>query len=410
MSTRTLTLIIALPLLAACTDSEPVAPTADDAASILAAKGGTPGKPRGGGDEGPEVTTTDLGTIEGTTNSAAIAVSDNGTYVVGTSGNRAIIVTPGDQMIELPVIFDSDPDLRRISRANDVDNTGQAVGSRWVDRVDVPSGRIAVFWDAGGQTGIELGDVNDRYGEALGINNSGVIVGRIWASRELDEDGNPLPETNHAMRWTVDVLGNVTQLDLHSAWVGQERRDDSFALDINDRGQILMRDNDVVGEHFLMDCGMPFDLASCTSIAIEPARVEYSAFAINNANPVQVAGGDWSSGLGVPLLSTVGGGSIELPLPNGFDAGYAKSLNDEGLVVGLVSGSKSGEVTAVLWKIDVDGSATVFVLDNGVAEDLANSGMGIGELARVVGQGKGNKSRGKTPNVARMWELTVPQG
>jgi uncharacterized membrane protein len=318
-------------------------------------------------------------------------------------------------MTELPVIFDPDPDLRRISRANDVNNTGQAVGSRFVDRSPAPSGNVAVFWDAGGQTGIELGDINDRYGEAYGINNNGVIVGRIWASHEVDGEGNPLPETNHAMRWTVDALGNVTQLDLHSAWVGQERPDDSFALDINDRGQILMRDNDLIGEYFLMDCGMPFNIANCTSTAIEPGRADYSAFGINNADPVQVAGGDWSggpsgpgTGLGVPLLSTVGGGSIELPLPNGFDAGYAQGVNDEGLVAGLVSGSKSGGVTAVLWKIDVDGSATVFVLDNGVAEDLANSA--IGELARVVGQGKGNRSRGKTPNVARMWELIVPEG
>ncbi len=382
MKIRKLALIPGLLLIAACEDREPLAPNAQDAGLIQAAKGGRPGKPR---DDNPTVITTDLGLLPGAQDASVGTMSDNGLFVVGFSSGRAFIVTPGSDMIELSA-------SSQVDEVNDVNNVGQVVGSR---RVGV-FGSVPILWHAGSQSSIDLSDTTHYLSEAFGINNSGMIVGRVVDSLYF----------NRATLWTVDAQGTVTELDLHDAWGTVH----SVGLDINDRGQILGRTEDIVYEHFLIDCGLPVDPANCTrtliktgyplpldppcTMRLDPQEPCYDRLAINNADPVQVSGTIWAE-TSVPFLWTLGGSTILLPIPEGFDGAGAIGLNDQGFVVG----------SGVFWRVEADGSVqtTILAADGGPA-DIAN--WAAGEMARMVGSGQSPfKIRGQKHIRALMWEV-----
>ena len=137
MSTRTLTLIFALPLLAACTE-EPVAPNVEDAGLIQAAKGGKPGKPGGGGDPEVTITQTDLGTLEGSSSASANSVvSDpdgNSIRVVGASGGSPFFWTANGGMVKLTVPEDACPD--EVGSAQEEVAVSCGVGSEGGSRSD----------------------------------------------------------------------------------------------------------------------------------------------------------------------------------------------------------------------------------------------------------------------------------
>ncbi|HUQ29540.1 MAG TPA: hypothetical protein VM051_13160 [Usitatibacter sp.] len=143
---------------------------------------------------------TELGTAAGEPQ----AISDNGIIagcLVANGRNRAFTWSNGS-LRELP----SGPSVDSDSCAYAVNNAGMAAGS-----VDGQ----AVVWRNGAMLGLAV------RGVATGINESGVVVGRI----QLGE-GSSAP--THAFQWKDGVL-----TDLHPAGAGTSR-----AVAINESGQI----------------------------------------------------------------------------------------------------------------------------------------------------------------------------
>lgn len=166
---------------------------------------------------------TDLGTLRD--GSAAHGINDSG-QVVGisgaTTGSRAFLWNPGPDggMTDLGSLLPGTYSGFDYSRASDINNSGQVVGSS-VSTVGGRSER-AVLWQDGTIT--DLGALSDEYdrssSSASSINDSGQIVGASDVS----------PFNHHAVLWQN---GSIT--DLGSLTDGHY----SYAVDINNSGQVV---------------------------------------------------------------------------------------------------------------------------------------------------------------------------
>ena len=158
--------------------------------------------------------------------------------------------------------------------------------------------------------------------EAAAINNRGDVVGGV-----IDDSGL------HAMLWTNGVATRLPSLG-----------GDSFALDINDRGEIVGYATTLTGETHavLWRRNEIFDLGTL------PGGTSSSANGINNRGDVvgvsSTALADerhafvWQHGVMTDLGTLPGGGTYS----------EAFAINNQGQVVGQ-SATGSGEIHAVLW-------------------------------------------------------------
>jgi probable HAF family extracellular repeat protein len=366
------------------------------------------------GDTEPEfvVTATDLGMRAGSSSAFARSVvsSPDGTSVrvVGDSGDRPSYWAPGSGFVELVVAPPSDPDATVLDgQANDINDLGQVVGERYVQHSDPELSNLQpIFWSSSAEEGIVLPTQQARFVFVKGINNGGQVAG--WAS------GHPQhPDQSHAMLWTVDGVGGATVRDLYEdfAALGLSQ---SIAEGINERGQIVGWAHDDGGrEHaFLWDNGN----VTLLDGEVEPGFQSF-AYAVNNADPVQIVGGshDQSGGSRRVLLWTIlPGGTVateELPPPAGFEWSWPTDLNDNGEAVGSSRPQNGQDDHATLWTFAPNtGDRVGMDLGVGGAYGIDDSASLVG-LTRVVGattieEGKGRK---KTRNPhAILWEIEPP--
>jgi probable HAF family extracellular repeat protein len=367
------------------------------------------GKP---GDEEPQftITTTDLGTLEGSSSAIAnhVASGPDGlnVRVVGKSGNGAFYWTPGGPMVELAVLFGPNASLK-VAEAIEVNDAGQIAGQRWEDRGDIAlSGLQATFWNSSTAQNIDL-PAEARSNFATAINNNGQVqvVGQSY-----DHPDDPDAPHQHAMLWTVDAFGTVTTQDLLADFVQAGGFISSQAEGVNDRGQIVGWANNGSAERaFLWDNGAVTFLDG----EVDAGFLSF-AYAINNAVPVQIIGGahDPSGEVRRVLLWTVSNGTVsteELVPLAGFDWAWATDLNDAGEVTGQSAPASQGqEPHATLWTFDPNtGGRAIVDLGVGSATAIDNSASLVG-LTRVVGSatvevGKGRKKTRN--NHAVMWEV-----
>ena len=342
-----------------------------------------------GGDPDVTITQTDLGTLGGkTSSSVANGVVSNPVRVVGTSANRAFYWT-GNSMMELQV-----PSNTQSSEANDINVAGEIVGSRILDHQSESYWLRAIFWSTSPAQSIDLPTLTAaRVSEAYALNaqeNGQVqVVGRSFDHTDGHDDGFH----THAMLWTLDGAGNLMKTqDLQLETFSALAYSASKARDINDRGQ-------VVG--WVNGTGNPntgaFLLTGDTVTVLDEENESY-AFAVSDANPVQIAGlsRNASSGEFHAVLWTVGENGTVVPTDLGA-AGFFTGITDIGQVAGTVSG-KGGNDRATLWTVGTDGTVTTLDLGNGSARGIDKSS--TGSLTRIVGRAPRKKS-----TIAVLWTV-----
>jgi probable HAF family extracellular repeat protein len=269
-------------------------------------------------------TPTDLGASSGVTTTYALGINDKG-VVVGVSGG-AVEWAPG-ATATTPIT----PLGPLGSTARAINANGQVVGE--VETKDTSGNPVAhaVRWDSGTTTPTELSTSSSL---AFGINASGAVVGGAegsgaveWApgatattspttlgllqggtagiarainasgqvvglSNTKDANGNAVP---HAVRWdagttTPTDLGTLAGITGTLAGITS-----TVALGINASGQVVgaagtSPDGDIFGHAVLWNTGAttPTDLGSL--LPAGSGWVLESAYAINDAVPVQIAG------------------------------------------------------------------------------------------------------------------------
>ena len=353
------------------------------------------GKP---GDDGPQftITTTDLGTLEGSSSASASSVvsgpDGNSLRVVGESGG-AFYWTPGGGMVELR--FDPVASLK-FRAANDLNDAANIVGSmRFAEDLDR---KQALFWNSSTDLPIDLPAQGLR-SSATAVNNNGQVAG--WSFDHPDDLDAP---HQHAMLWTVDGFGTVTTQDLLEDFVAAGGFVNSLAEGINDHGQIVGRANNLLapGEQaFLWDDG---------DVTILGAGLHSWAMAINNIGQIVGGSRDQSGSQKALLWTVLADGTVlteELPVLAGFESSLLTDVSDAGEVVGSSSPSNNlQESHATLWTFDPTTGARIVVdLGIGYATGIDNSASG---LTRVVGVTKleVGKGRKKTRNNhAVLWEV-----
>lgn len=368
------------------------------------------GKP---GDDPPpfDIRTMDLGTLDGRSSAGASSVvsgpDGNSVRVVGGSsgGDGAFYWTPGGGMVELTGPAEPNASILG-TEAVEISDGGQIVGQRFVDRGDPDvNGLQPLFWSSSQAEAIVLPMGLARSSYATANNNNGQVVGQSF-----DHSDDPDAPHAHAMLWTVDGAGNTTTRDLHKETFGELEFLRSVAEGINDHGQVVGWAYDGSRERaFLWDDGV----VTLLDGAVEAGFLSF-AYAISNADPVQIVGGahDQSGGSRRALLWTVlSDGTVEteeLPPPAGFEGSWASDVNDAGEVVGSsrpTNNSQDGHAT--LWTFDPTGERIAVDLGQGWARAIDNSASLVG-LTRVVGstrvlEGKGRKKTSN--NHAILWEV-----
>ncbi len=361
------------------------------------------------------ITETDLGTLGGSYLHKAWSVvsgpDGNSVRVVGESGDRAFYWTDGT-MVELKVPAPTPPGYRSWNSARDINDAGQVVGHRFVDKDDPDlNGQEAVLWNTPGPDAesVDLWFTEPRpvVSEALAINNSGVVVGRSFRHPEHFD--------NHAMIWRLDKSGNVIEeQDIHGDFAGAITR--SVAEDINDHGQVVVRGWDGTQTQVFL-----WEENEDGEVTVTSLGGGYAS-AINDAYPVQIVG---HVTLNKPVVWTVSSGSIRIdvipPLP-GFDRAqvYEADITDDGKIAGfsVQDGPSRTTIHATLWTInysEVDG--TIDMIDpldltpdlssgeNSLAFGIDNSAPA--GVVRVVGYVSKVQGRRRTGS-PRLWTV-VPR-
>jgi len=192
--------------------------------------------PTGGGDN------IDLGTLDGYTDSTAMAINNLG-QIVGyayraESGERAVLFdgTGGGNNVDLGVLSGGGTTS---SRASDINDAGQIVGWSW----GAFAGRGTLFDPTGAGNNIDLGAFADSSATmALGINENGQVVG--YGDRWSDDlvGGTALPMLLDATGANDPIcLSDYTDLVLGEAF------------DINDSGWIVGVRATIVGMSLISD-------------------------------------------------------------------------------------------------------------------------------------------------------------
>lgn len=257
----------------------------------------------------------DLGVLPGMTYSAAEKINERG-QVVGASGNgseqRAFVWTSAGDMQALSSLGGSS------SVAHAINDLGDIAGESRIPGVGNATESHAVVWRNGVIT--DLDAAPSLGSRAWDINNVGEVVGRYG---------------NRAFVWPSGGQGRV--LEPRTGVVDHDN-----ALGIDDAGRIVgfrRRSADGRLVAYLWTAGQFQEWGS-----------ESSATGINSKGQVVgVANGAGSAFPGAEAFIWEGA-EQGLGLPQGMTSGRALDINDNGWVVGVVSGP-GGHSRAVLWKV-----------------------------------------------------------
>jgi len=297
-----------------------------------------------------------LGTLDGTGNSIATAINDNG-VVVGRANNggtgEAVSWTSGTAA-----------SLGFQGIAHGINNSGQIVGETGTGSLYDP-GRAFLY--SGGVT-TDLGDLGGTKAVAYGINDLGVVVGYSMIAGD---------SVNELKAFRYD--GSMTNLgDVNGLGTGYSR-----AQGINNSGVIAGRgsiDTFANSEKHMIR----WDADNTLNQIVGPN--DYSTgLAINN-NGVIVGNGKnadgkqraiiWGAGGGLTMLDTLGGNNSR-----------AFGVNDLGQVVGssaVVGGVKHAFIT-------LDGGATMIDLNTATTGlsgfSVLNEAYDINESGQIIGYG-----------------------
>jgi probable HAF family extracellular repeat protein len=307
----------------------------------------------------------DLGALAGDTSSVAWAINTHGDVVgwsVGPAGTRAFLYTDAAGMVALPR-----PLNRTRTIARDINDAGVIVGSANAGGTDLGH---AVLWSGGLVR--DLGTLGTgSYSEAWGVNNLGQVVG--WS---YTDGANGLTGVHGFLFSEKDGLVDLTP-----------DRDNGYALDINDAGQVTGYRTALGGYHaFRWQGGTFVDLGAL------PGFAHGFGWAINASG--QVAGNSTSAsgnserffrftdGIGLQNLGGVGEHNVALGINAAGDvvgtkgrsqsrairytgaAGLqdlntlidpslgwvllaANDINDAGQIVGYASNSLTGQTHAI---------------------------------------------------------------
>jgi len=260
-------------------------------------------------------------------------------------------------------LLPSEPDWF-MSMAANVNENNTVVGSYSTDGIDL----LPVLWAGGGG----YTDILTTYGtpfaylggQALGINDSGVISGSAY-------QGENWWDPAHAMLWNQSGLAFE---DLHPA--GYEH---SLAFDVNNSGATIGRvmDVDFYSWAYMWD-------ADGTERLLTPLGADpYSeSTALNNAG--YGTGRSLDAGWNDRAVVWAPDGTpidVHALLPAGTTRSAAMDINEDNVAAGF-GVDASGEFFAWTWKV---GDATVTILDAGPLGDGVISGIGGAFAAGKVG-------------------------
>jgi probable HAF family extracellular repeat protein len=282
---------------------------------------------------------------------------NNSTTVVGSSGNKAVLLRNG-------VLTDITPPGGVIAMANGLDDLDRVVGNvHLCDFVDgnCVNGRNRAFLFAQG-THTVLGTLGGRDSQAFGINNAGQIAG--WSNFSQSSDEHAFIFQNGVFE---DIGTKVTDAT-------------SIAASINATGELAgwARPRAINGDNgAFVYSGGSFEFFQANS----------TGWDINNAGQVVGVMGGNDDGTGRAFLFS-GGVLTDLGMPgSGYQYALAYALNNSGHVVGFASPSffsSSGE--------------RAFIYSSGTMQDLnnlipTNSGwvlsraVDINDAGQIVGNG-----------------------
>ena len=247
----------------------------------------------------------DLGALPGDNSSVAWAINENGDVVgwsTGPAGTRAFVYTDASGMVALSGLPD-----RPWAVARDINDAGVVVGAANAGGTDLGH---AVIWSDGAVQ--DLGTLGNGYfSEARGVNNQGQVVG--WS---YTDGGGGLTGV-HAFLYTDG--GGL--LDLTPA------RDNGYANDINDAGQVTGYMTALGGYHAFLWDGGTIDLG------VLPQFAHSFGAAVNAFG--QVAGNATSaSGSSERLFRSMDTGELQ-DLGGQGEHNAAFGINANGTVVGV---------------------------------------------------------------------------
>jgi probable HAF family extracellular repeat protein len=258
-------------------------------------------------------TVTDLGTLGGKT-CAALAINSLdqvvGTSEIASGANRAFLWSDTGGMINLGTLYSSDG----ISDALGVNDSGWVVGD---------SGSSAFLWtSASGMT--DIGNLGGVGTIAFGINNSGQVVGT----------SNRGDGTAHAFLWSM----STGMQDLGTLGGSQ-----STAYGINDSGEVVgmsYLSNNVVQHAFIWTAtGGMQDLGTLGSAPIVATAINSSGQVVGSSGTTvrnKQAAFLWADGFGMHQLGLASDGSV------------GGAINDSSQVVGSSLGH-SAAYRGFLW-------------------------------------------------------------
>jgi uncharacterized membrane protein len=219
---------------------------------------------------------------------------------------------------------------------------------------------------------IDLGTLGGARSAVIAVNSR-----RVWVGRATDAD-----EVSRAVLWRH---GRIVDLGVEG---------DAWAADINNRGDVVGNskesDDWTTARAFRWSKGVATEL---------PGLAPDAPTFVRRLNQRGVAVGSASNAefVEIPVMWPADGGNpIPLPIPDGFDGGYAMGINDRGDVVGAVYaefslvawGWDADGTNHVLAELDLDGFSQANVLDNkGRAAGLSDFGGNPGGFAALWHRG-----------------------
>lgn len=264
--------------------------------------------------DAPSYTIVDLGVVGTGTASQAVNISPDGNIVVGRSlGSQYSAYTWTSQggMVGL-----SNLSGRNYAQANDVNNSGVAVGTSATTAFG--SSPLPVIWNNGAVTALALPQ-GFSVGQANAINASGVAVGAV---------GSGIAQ--RAVVYSGGSTSLITATTANGSYM-------SVAYGINDAGLIVGTGIDPTNA--AVNVGMVYDTVTGTMSTVGALSGANGAlnFAVSNSGYV-VGTSMLNQGSGTSFIWSASGGMTAIGLPAGTAQGSARGVNDQGWVVGTAGG------------------------------------------------------------------------